>query len=67
MDGNLERFSSERGRAFSTYTGSLLSEESKKYIREQMNSDGKEERVYNGKRYMMLRQCGRCFLEQHLP
>ncbi|MDR2194760.1 MAG: metallophosphatase family protein [Treponema sp.] len=54
MDGNLERFSSERGRAFSTYTRKLLSEESKKYIRENMNASGWEEQVYDDKRYMMI-------------
>ncbi|MDR2436931.1 MAG: metallophosphatase family protein [Endomicrobium sp.] len=54
FDNNLYNFSSERARKFSIYMKNILTNESKKYIAEKMNSKGFESKVYDGKRYLMI-------------
>jgi predicted phosphodiesterase len=52
--GDITRFSSNRGRIFSAYTRKILSKESKQYIMERMNTNGNDERTYDGKAYLFI-------------
>jgi len=54
MDGDLERFSSERGREFSRFTFQILNNKSKEYINKEMCMHGYTEKTYNGKQYLMI-------------
>jgi len=54
IDGNLTRFSSERGREFSRYTLQLLNNKAKDYINNKMCKDGFSEKTYNGKQYLII-------------
>jgi predicted phosphodiesterase len=54
IDGDLEKFSSERGKAFSQYTKNILTGESKNYIQQEMNRNGFFECQYDNKQYLIV-------------
>lgn len=54
MNGELARFSSERGRKFSQYTADGLNCESKAYITRKMNPNGFEALSIDGKKYLFV-------------
>jgi predicted phosphodiesterase len=54
LDGELDRFSSERGREFSRFTSRILHNETKDYIDKEMNTQGFTEKTYNGKQYLFI-------------
>jgi predicted phosphodiesterase len=54
MDGNHDRFSSERGKEFSRFTSKLLNNESKDYIKKEMCMYGFAERIYSEKQYLII-------------
>lgn len=54
IDGELDRFSSERGREFSRYTLQLLNDRTKDYINNEMRKEGYSEKTYDGKLYLMI-------------
>jgi putative phosphoesterase len=54
FDGELNRFSSERGKDFSRFTSSILSPETKNYIHNKMNKLGYIEKVYDEKQYLFI-------------
>jgi predicted phosphodiesterase len=53
IDGDLSRFSTDRGREFSKYSGNLLSENSKKYLNA-MTQEGFTNKSYNGKSFLFI-------------
>jgi predicted phosphodiesterase len=54
IDGELDRFSSERGRDFSRFTSRIISDETRDYINKEMRMQGFAEMTYNGKQYLMI-------------
>ena len=48
------RFSSARGAAFSEFTRTILTPESKRYITEEMETAGWAERTFDGKRFLLI-------------
>ncbi|MDR0312065.1 MAG: metallophosphatase family protein [Treponema sp.] len=54
FDGDLDRFSSDRGREFSLFTSRTLNNETREYINKEMNIQGFTEKIYNGKQYLFI-------------
>ena len=54
MDGELSRFSSDRGRGFSKFTSEILTEESREYILKQMQALGKAEMNCDNKKILCV-------------
>lgn len=52
--GSLDRFATDRGRAVLKYTNSILTEESRTYLDQCMNHQGKEEMTVDGKRILFV-------------
>lgn len=52
--GSLERFATDRGRSVLHYTNSILSEESRLYLDNQMNHNGYIEHIINGKSFLFI-------------
>lgn len=54
FDGELNRFSSERGRDFSKYTAKIISDKSKDYVYNNMNRAGFQEIIFNDKKILCV-------------
>ena len=68
VDGDLERLSSDRGRAMARYTKEHLTENSFGYIRGRMNSDGYEQILLEGFKVLALHGCREdCYWKAVMP
>lgn len=54
FDRDLSHFSTERGKKMLEYTSSILSEKSRRYLRENLNSDGIQQEVWDGRSILFV-------------